>query len=129
MFLMFGVLIFWASNGYSYILLVVDYVSRWVEAIATKSNDAKVVVGFLKSNIFYRFMTKGVTFATKLCPPYSTSMGWCIELPQHTTPRQMAKLKYSIGKSRNTLQMMVNRSRKDWSRLLEDALWAHKTAY
>ncbi|RDX87722.1 putative mitochondrial protein, partial [Mucuna pruriens] len=30
------------SNGYSYILLVVDYVSKWVEAIATKTNDAKV---------------------------------------------------------------------------------------
>ncbi|RDY10042.1 Retrovirus-related Pol polyprotein from transposon 17.6, partial [Mucuna pruriens] len=29
------------SNGYSYILLVVDYVSKWVEAIATKTNDAK----------------------------------------------------------------------------------------
>ncbi|RDY07770.1 Gag-Pol polyprotein, partial [Mucuna pruriens] len=43
------------SNGYSYILLVVDYVSRWVEAIVTKTNDAKVVVDFLKSNIFYRF--------------------------------------------------------------------------
>ncbi|RDX83307.1 Gag-Pol polyprotein, partial [Mucuna pruriens] len=43
------------SNGYSYILLAVDYVSRWVEAIATKTNDLKVVVDFLKSNIFYRF--------------------------------------------------------------------------
>ncbi|RDY13533.1 gag-pol, partial [Mucuna pruriens] len=43
------------SNGYSYILLVVDYMSRWVEAIATKTNDAKVVVDFLKSNIFFQF--------------------------------------------------------------------------
>ncbi|RDX87923.1 hypothetical protein CR513_30535, partial [Mucuna pruriens] len=43
------------SNGYSYILLAVDYVSRWVEAIATKNNDTKVVVDFLKSNIFSRF--------------------------------------------------------------------------
>ncbi|RDX75716.1 Retrovirus-related Pol polyprotein, partial [Mucuna pruriens] len=46
---------FLVSNGYFYILLAVDYVSRWVEAIATKTNDAKVVVDFLKSNIFYRF--------------------------------------------------------------------------
>ncbi|RDY08447.1 hypothetical protein CR513_07319, partial [Mucuna pruriens] len=30
------------SNGYSYILLAVDYMSRWVEAVATKTNDAKV---------------------------------------------------------------------------------------
>ncbi|RDX78888.1 hypothetical protein CR513_40756, partial [Mucuna pruriens] len=43
------------SNGYSYILLDVDYVSRWVEVVATKTNDAKVVVDFLKSNIFCRF--------------------------------------------------------------------------
>ncbi|RDX85323.1 gag-pol, partial [Mucuna pruriens] len=39
------------SNDYSYILLVVDYVSTWVEAIATKTNDAKVVVDFLKFGV------------------------------------------------------------------------------
>ncbi|RDY07735.1 pol, partial [Mucuna pruriens] len=43
------------SNGYSYILLIVDYVSRWVEARAIRTNDAKVVVHFLKSNILCRF--------------------------------------------------------------------------
>ncbi|RDX81533.1 pol, partial [Mucuna pruriens] len=43
------------SNGYSYILLALDYVSRWVEAIATRINNATVVVDFLKSNIFCRF--------------------------------------------------------------------------
>ncbi|RDX95954.1 Gypsy retrotransposon integrase-like protein 1, partial [Mucuna pruriens] len=43
------------SNGYSYILLTVDYVSRWVEATATETNDAKVIVDCLKSNIFCRF--------------------------------------------------------------------------
>ncbi|RDY13841.1 hypothetical protein CR513_01192, partial [Mucuna pruriens] len=43
------------SYGNSYILLVVDYVSKWVEAKATKTNKAKVVVEFVKSNIFYRF--------------------------------------------------------------------------
>ncbi|RDX99224.1 Retrovirus-related Pol polyprotein, partial [Mucuna pruriens] len=30
------------SNGYSYILMAVDYVSRWVEVVATRTNDAKV---------------------------------------------------------------------------------------
>ncbi|RDY00257.1 hypothetical protein CR513_16585, partial [Mucuna pruriens] len=38
---------FLVSNGYSYILWVVDYMSRWVEVVATKTNDAKVVVTFL----------------------------------------------------------------------------------
>ncbi|RDY10787.1 pol, partial [Mucuna pruriens] len=30
---------------------------------------------------------------------------------------------------KKTLQKMTNPSRKDWSRLLEDALWAHRTAH
>uniref|UniRef100_A0A6N2NBX1 Reverse transcriptase n=1 Tax=Salix viminalis TaxID=40686 RepID=A0A6N2NBX1_SALVM len=43
------------SFGFVYILLAVDYVSKWVEAKATYTNDSKVIVGFLKSNIFSRF--------------------------------------------------------------------------
>ncbi|CAN6707288.1 unnamed protein product [Malus baccata var. baccata] len=35
--------------------LAVDYVSKWVEAKATRTNDPKVVVDFVKTNIFARF--------------------------------------------------------------------------
>ena len=35
-----------------YILLIVDYVSKWVEAIPTRTNDASVVAKFLRSHIF-----------------------------------------------------------------------------
>ncbi|CAL8993318.1 unnamed protein product, partial [Prunus brigantina] len=45
------------SYGFEYILVAVDYVSKWVEAIATRTNDAKVVISFLKANIFTRFGT------------------------------------------------------------------------
>ena len=44
-----------SSYKNQYILLAVDYVSKWVEAIATPTNDAKVVLKFLKKNIFIRF--------------------------------------------------------------------------
>ena len=43
------------SFGFSYILLAVDYVSKWVEAKATRTNDARVVVDFVRSNLFCRF--------------------------------------------------------------------------
>ena len=44
-----------SSYGNEYILLVVDYVSKWVEVVATPKNDAKTVVKFLKKDIFSRF--------------------------------------------------------------------------
>ena len=40
-----------------YIFLVVDYVSKWVEAIPTRTNEASVVAKFLRSHIFTRFGT------------------------------------------------------------------------
>ena len=36
-------------------MVAVDYVSKWVEAIATPKDDARVVIRFLKKNILSRF--------------------------------------------------------------------------
>jgi len=45
------------SFGNQYKLVVVDYMSKWVEAIPSKTNDNKVVIKFLKENIFSLFGT------------------------------------------------------------------------
>nr|GEX34108.1 reverse transcriptase domain-containing protein [Tanacetum cinerariifolium] len=47
---------FSSSRGNKYILVVVDYLSKWVEAKALPTNDARVVCKFLK-NLFARFGT------------------------------------------------------------------------
>ena len=61
------------SFGNQYILLAVDYVSKWVEAIACPRNDANTVVGFIQRNILSRFgalrtiiSDEGNHFANKL---------------------------------------------------------------
>ena len=49
---MFGALIIWdlfpSSNGYTHILVVVDYVTKWVEAIPTSSADHNTSIKMLK---------------------------------------------------------------------------------
>ena len=45
------------SFRYEYILVGVDYVSKRVEAMATKTNDHKVVVKCIRASIFSRFGT------------------------------------------------------------------------
>lgn len=43
------------SYGITYIIVVVDYVSKWVESIAIADNEGKRVFVFLKRNIFSQF--------------------------------------------------------------------------
>ena len=43
--------------GNEYILVAIEYVSMWVEAVVLLTNDAKVVIKFLKKHIFTRFNT------------------------------------------------------------------------
>jgi len=41
--------------GFLYILVAVDYVLKWIEAIPSRNNDHKTMIKFLKKNIFSRF--------------------------------------------------------------------------
>nr|XP_016491162.1 PREDICTED: uncharacterized protein LOC107810820 [Nicotiana tabacum] len=52
--------LFPSSNGCKYILVAIDYMLKWVEAIALPTNDVKVVVNFVKKYIFTRFGTPRV---------------------------------------------------------------------
>ena len=43
------------SDGKEYILVVVDYVSKWVEVIPTRTNDHREVLRFITRCIFARY--------------------------------------------------------------------------
>jgi len=45
------------SHNSLYILVAVDYFSKWVEVITIPTNDSKVVIKFLKKHIFIWFNT------------------------------------------------------------------------
>ncbi|GKB90794.1 reverse transcriptase domain-containing protein [Tanacetum coccineum] len=53
-----------SSRGNKYILVAVDYLSKWVEAKAFPTNDTRVVVKFLKS-LFARFGTPRVIISDR----------------------------------------------------------------
>ena len=57
---------FHVSFGSVYILLAINYMSKWVEAKATQIDDSKVVVDFVRSHIFCRFDTSRVFLVTKV---------------------------------------------------------------
>jgi hypothetical protein len=124
------------SFGFVYILLAVDYVSKWVEAKATYTNDSKVVVGFLKSNIFSRFgipraiiSDQGTHFCNRTVEALMRKYGVHHRVATTYHPQTNGQAEVSNREIKNILEKTVSPNRKDWSLRLEDALWAYRTAY
>ena len=125
-----------SSFGNIYILLAVDYVSKWVEATACPRNDAITMVGFIQRNILSRFRAprtiisdEGSHFANKVFAKLMSKYGikHLIGLGYHHQSNGQAEI--SNREIKKIMEKTVNASRKDWSIKLNDALWAYRTAY
>ncbi|KAL6340534.1 hypothetical protein AAG906_010442 [Vitis piasezkii] len=96
------------SFGNSYILVGVDYVSKWVEAILCKHNDHRVVLKFLKENIFSRFgvpkaiISDGAWWAIKKVNMDLNKAGMkiCLDLNEMEELRNDAYINSKIAKQR-----------------------------
>ena len=124
------------SFGNLYILLAMDYVSKWVEAKACPINDANIVVGFIQRNVLSRYGAlrpiindEGSHFANKLFAKFLSRYGdiHVIGLAYH--PQLNGQAEISNREIKNILEKTINTGRKDGPVKLDDALWAYKTFY
>ncbi|KAL4280231.1 hypothetical protein GQ457_03G025460 [Hibiscus cannabinus] len=125
-----------SSYGNLYILLAVDYVSKWVEAAAVPRSDSKTVQRFLQKNIFTRFgmprviiSDEGKHFDNKLIAKMLQRFGVThkISTAYHLQTNEQAEI--SNREVKAILEKVVNPSRKDWSLRIDEALWAYRTTF
>nr|GEZ31442.1 hypothetical protein [Tanacetum cinerariifolium] len=131
-----------SSKGNKYILIAVDYLSKWVEKKALPINDARVVCKFLK-NLFARFGTpraiisdRGTHFCNdqfakvmlKCHSPFSNP----VSPPNKCNPVSPPN-KWSVEVSNRGLKRILKRTIGEncasWSDKLDIAFWAFRTAY
>ena len=91
---------------------------------------------FLKKNIFSRFGTaraiisdRGSHFCNKMFKELLEKYGvrHMVATPYH--PQTSGHVEVSNRGIKQILEKMVNENRTDWSRRIDDALWAYRTAY
>ncbi|GKB73238.1 reverse transcriptase domain-containing protein [Tanacetum coccineum] len=124
-----------SSRGNKCILVAVDYLSKWVEAKALPTNDARVVVKFLKS-LFARFGIPRAIISdcgTHLCndkfAKVMSKYGVTHRLATAYYPQTSGQVEVSNRGLKRILERTVRENRASWSDKLDDALWAFRTAF
>ncbi|GKE29413.1 reverse transcriptase domain-containing protein, partial [Tanacetum coccineum] len=123
------------SRGKKYILVVVDYVSKWVEAQALPTNDARVVIKFLRG-LFASFGVPKALISDRRTHFRNSQLEKALQRYGVTHKLSMAYHPQSNGQTKVTnraikriLERLVGYNPKGWSEKLNDALWAFRTAY
>ncbi|KAL1204641.1 hypothetical protein V5N11_010744 [Cardamine amara subsp. amara] len=126
--------LFPSSYGNQYILVAVDYVSKWVEALATPTNDARIVVKMFKSVIFPRFgvprvviSDRGSHFINKVFDNLLKKNGVKHKVATLYHPQTRGQVEISNIEIKSILQKTVSTTRKYWAAKL--TLWAYRTTY
>nr|GEX07984.1 reverse transcriptase domain-containing protein [Tanacetum cinerariifolium] len=126
---------FSSSRGNEYILGAVDYVSKWVEVKALPTNDARVVVKFLKQ-LFSRFGTPRAVISdrgTHLCNDQFSKVLQKYSVTHRLStsyhPQTSGQVKVSNRGLKRILERTVGEHRARWADKLDDALWAFRTAF
>ncbi|GJT53686.1 reverse transcriptase domain-containing protein [Tanacetum coccineum] len=123
------------SRCNKYILVAVDYVSKWVEAQALPTNDSRVVVKFLKG-LFARFEVPKALISDRGTHFYNSQLEKAllrygvahrISIAYH--PQTNGQTKVTNRVIKRILERSVEYNPMNWSEKLNDALWAFRIAY
>ncbi|GKB53999.1 reverse transcriptase domain-containing protein [Tanacetum coccineum] len=120
---------------FEYILVAIDYVSKWAEAKALPTNNARVVVNFLKK-VFSRFgilkafiSDRGTHFCKRQMEKILKKYGVHHRIATAYHPQTSGQVENTNKTLKRILEKTVKDNPSVWSRKLDDALWAFRTAY
>jgi transposase InsO family protein len=123
------------SHGYEYILVMVDYVSKWVEAMPCRKASTEESITMIKNVIFPHFGTPrilisdgGTHFTRKNFKKCLSILGIEHRVSTSYHPQTNRQAETSNRQLKSILNKTIEEGGKDWSKKLDEALWAYRTA-
>ncbi|GKE30462.1 reverse transcriptase domain-containing protein [Tanacetum coccineum] len=112
-----------------------DYVSKWVKAQALPTNDSRIMIKFLR-RLLARFgvpkaliSDHGTHFCNSQLEKALQKYGVTHNLSTAYYPQTNGQTEVTNRTIKRILERSVGYNLKNWSKKIDDALWAFRTAY
>ncbi|GJS94484.1 reverse transcriptase domain-containing protein [Tanacetum coccineum] len=123
------------SHKFEYIFVAINCLSKWAEAEALPTNGARVVVNFLKK-LFSHFgipkaliSDRGTHFCNRQMEKILKRYGVHHRIATTYHPQTSGQVENTNRALKRILEKTIKDNSSVWSRKLDDALWAFRTAY
>ena len=124
------------SKQKQYIIVCIDYLTKWAETKTIKATTEEKVAEFLRENTFYKFgyprefvIDQGSQFTSNLIEGLLTHhmIKHKTSTPYH--PQDNGKVEVTNRALEGILTKVVRNSRKDWANRLIEVTWAYNTTW
>jgi transposase InsO family protein len=124
------------SHRYEYIIVMVDYVSKWIEAMPCHKASTEESITMIKNVIFTRFGTQkivisngGTHFTRKNFKKCLSKLGIEHRVSTAYHPQTNGQEEASNRQWKSILNKTIEKGGEDWSKKLDGALRAYRTAF
>jgi hypothetical protein len=114
-----------SSRGHHYIIVAVDYFTKWVEAMPTFNNDGETTTLFIFNHIIARFdipkeivTDHGSHFQNKMMSELTSNLGLRQENSSPYYPQANGQVEAMNKSLKTILQRTINSSKSNWHLML-----------
>ena len=125
-----------SSKGMDYIVVAIEYLTKWAEAIAVKTNTAAHTANFMSENIILKFRCPKILVSDRGTQLLNSLVQEMIDkflidhrktTPYH--PQTNGQTERVNGTLVSILRKTVIDSKRDWDVKLTSTLWAYQTTF
>jgi hypothetical protein len=124
-----------SSNGHKYIVVTIDYFTKWPEDMPTFNNTVDTIVRFFFNHVISRFgvplqlvSDHGKHFKNEIFVELSSRLGFSHKFASPYYPQSNGQVEVVNKVLKTMLQCMVNKHKTNWHHMLFSTLWAYRTA-
>jgi hypothetical protein len=124
-----------SAGGHGYIIVAVDYFTKWAEAMPTFLNDGRTAALFLFNHIITRFgiphaivTDHGAHFKNQMMSELHVKLGFRHENSSPYYPQANGQVEAINKVLKTMIQCMVGENKTSWHLQLFSALWAYRTS-